>query len=81
MTRPRGTSRRGAGHGVDIEVVSPGKGKVVNNSHDNSVSNPIHLLTDEWESGQVVDFITTSNYDNQINFYWLIKNMLDNLVE
>ena len=52
MTHPRGTSRRGARHGADKEVVSPRKGKAVNNGYDSSVSALFCALIDDLESGQ-----------------------------
>ena len=81
MTRPRGTPRRGGRYDSGKEAEHPKKSKAVNNGYDCIVSASVRALIKDWESAQVAGFLATGNYGNQINFYWLVKNMLDNLVE
>ena len=81
MTRPRGTPWRGGRYGSGREAEHPKKSKAVNNGYDCIFLTPIRALIEDWEFVQVVEFVGMKNYDNQINFYLLVKNMLANLVE
>ena len=81
MTRPRGTPHRGGRYGSIREAEHPRSVKEVNTGYDSTVSPPNRALIEEWEFSEVVEFLATGKYGNQINFYWLVKNMLVNLVE
>ena len=46
-----------------------------------TISPAVHGLIEEWESTQVAELLASGNFGSQINFYWLVKNMLGNIVE
>ena len=77
MNRPRGTLRPTSFK----EVENPRKAKAVNNGYDSTISTHVQALIGDWEYSQVEDFLAMGNYDHQIKFYWLVKNMLGSLVE
>ena len=45
------------------------------------ISKPVRILIDDWEGRVLNQCLTTGKGGSRINQYWLVKNMLGNLLE
>ena len=49
--------------------------------YDTDVSMPMRVLIDEWEAHLVTENLARGRGGDQINHYWIIKNMMGTLME